>query len=291
MANMKYLLNCRNFISLMVLFSFFDNFGMEKDDYIFKVVFVGDATVGKTQIKSRYVQDIFDNNYNPTIGLEFEVKEVEIDNKKIKLQLWDTAGQEKFRSITRTYYKSAHLIVFVYAIDNENTFKNIQNCGKDVKEQTNEKTKFLLVGNKCDLYEEKQVSTEEAQKYAKDNNMEFIEVSAKEGTNINDMFNSSLSKIFEDMEAEEKKEEIQVENHNKDIDINHINDNDIPFCNKYCSCCPCIKKTKKNNEEQEEKEGEEQEEKEGEEQEEKKGEESGNFENEEQKVVEEEEEI
>ena len=149
----------------------------------------------------------------------------------------------------------------------------------------------MLVGNKCDLYEEKQVSTEEAQKYAKDNNMEFIEVSAKEGTNINDMFNSSLSKIFEDMEAEEKKEEIQVENHNKDIDINHINDNDIPFCNKYCSCCPCIKKTKKNNEEQEEKEGEEQEEKEGEEQEEKKGEESGNFENEEQKVVEEEEEI
>ena len=296
MVNMKYLLNCRSFISLIVLFFFIDNFGMEGEtdeayDHLFKVVFVGDAGVGKTQIINKFVKNKFSNDYKPTIGVDFYFKTINSNGKIIKLQLWDTAGQKKFKTITKSYYKGAHLIVFVYAIDNENTFKNIQNCGKDVKEQTNEKTKFLLVGNKCDLYEEKQVSTEEAQKYAKDNNMEFIEVSAKEGTNINDMFNSSLSKIFEDMEAEEKKEEIQVENHNKDIDINHINDNDIPFCNKYCSCCPCIKKTKKNNEEQEEKEGEEQEEKEGEEQEEKKGEESGNFENEEQKVVEEEEEI
>ena len=96
MANMKYLLNCRNFISLMVLFSFFDNLGMEKDDCIFRVVFVGDAGVGKTQIISRYMKNIFKEKDLSTIGIEFATKEVKINNKKIKLQLWDTAGQEKF---------------------------------------------------------------------------------------------------------------------------------------------------------------------------------------------------
>ena len=108
MANMKYLLNCRNFISLMVLFSFFDNFGMEKDDYIFKVVFVGDATVGKTQIKSRYVQDIFDNNYNPTIGLEFEVKEVEIDklNRKIRDLIAENQHQKETLQTLKTRFLS-----------------------------------------------------------------------------------------------------------------------------------------------------------------------------------------
>ena len=308
MVNMKYLLNCRSFISLMVLFSFFDNFGMEKGEtdedydhllnkdndynYLFKVVFVGDAGVGKTQIINKFVENKFSENCASTIGVDFKVKTVKCENKKIKLQLWDTAGQKTYKNIMKAYYKGSQLIVLVYAVDDKNSFDSIPKLVDEVKEQI-ENPKFLLVENKCDLEKDKrQVSTEEAQQYAKDNNMRFIEVSAKNGTNINDdMFNSIIQELLDDMEAEEKKEEIQVENHNKNIDINHINDNDIPFCNKYCSCCPCIKKTKKNNEEQEEKEGEEQEEKEGEEQEEKKGEESGNFENEEQKVVEEEEEI
>ena len=155
---MEYLLNCRSFISLMVLFSFFDNFGMEGEtdeayDHLFKVVFVGDAGVGKTQIINKFVKNKFSNDYKPTIGVDFYFKTINSNGKIIKLQLWDTAGQKKFKTITKSYYKGAHLIVFVYAIDNENTFKNIQNCGKDVKEQTNEKTKFLLVGNKCDLYQ------------------------------------------------------------------------------------------------------------------------------------------
>ena len=262
MANMKYLLNCRNFISLMVLFSFFDNFGMKKDDYIFKVVFVGDATVGKTQIKSRYVQDIFDNNYNPTIGLEFEVKEVEIDNKKIKLQLWDTAGQEKFRSITRTYYKSAHLIVFVYAIDNKNSFDNIQSWVNEVNANTNKNPIFWLVGNKCDLEENKRkVSTEEAKNYAEEKNIKFIEVSAKDGTNIEIMFNSIIQELLEDMKKEEKKfiENNSEFNNHKIINLQddnnsqkkyHINKKDLPFCDKYCFCCPCLEKSEGDVEEQ-----------------------------------------
>ena len=227
MANMKYLLNCRNFISLMVLFSFFDNFGMKKDDYIFKVVFVGDATVGKTQIKSRYVQDIFDNNYNPTIGLEFEAKEVEIDNKKIKLQLWDTAGQERFRAIIQNYYKSANLIAFVYAINNRNSFNSIPKWVDEVKKQTDKNTKFLLLGNKCDLEEERQVSREEAEKYAEDNGIKFFEVSAKTRKGINDMFKYIIS------EPLKEKEPGLFDNQYK----NNIKINKTSCWSEYCSCC------------------------------------------------------
>ena len=261
---MKYLLNYRNFIFLMVLFSFFDNFGMEKGEtdedydhllnkdndynYLFKVVFVGDAGVGKTQIINKFVKNKFSNDYNPTIGLDFYSKTINSNGKIIKLQLWDTAGQEKFRAITRTYYKSGHLIVFVYAVDDKNSFENIQIWVKDVKEQTDEKTKFLLVGNKCDLVEKRQVTKEDAENYAKANKMEFIEISAKAGTNIEKMFNSSLLKILED-ENNIENEKKQIDNYSH-IDINH--NNNLPFCNKYCSCCLCLKKSEGNVEEEEE---------------------------------------
>ena len=292
MVNMKYLLNCRSFISLMVLFSFFDNFGMEGEteenfnlveyDHLFKVVFVGDAKVGKTQIIDKFVENKFSENCASTIGMDFKVKMIKYNDKNIRLQLWDSSGNEQIRNTIKNLYNGSNLIVLVYTVDDKNSFDSIPKLVDEVKKQI-KNPKFLLVGNKCDLEEERQVSREEAEKYAEEKNMKFIEVSAKTGEGISeDMFNSIIQELLDDMEAEEKKEEIQVENHNKNIDINHINDNDIPFCNKYCSCCPCIKKTKKNNEEQEEKEGEEQEEKEGEEQEEKEGEEQEEKEGEEQ---------
>ena len=205
MANMKYLLNYRSFISLMVLFSFFDNFGMkieEKEyDYLFKVLFVGDSGVGK---------------------------EVEFKNKKIKLQLWDTAGQERFRAIIQNYYKSANLIAFVYAINNRNSFNSIPKWVDEVKKQTDKNTKFLLVGNKCDLEENKrQVSTEEAQEYAKENKIEFIEVSAKTEKGINDMFKYIISELLKE------KEPGLFDNQYK----NNIKINKTSCWSEYCSCC------------------------------------------------------
>ena len=236
---MKYLLNCRSFIFLMVLFSFFDNFGMKKENYTFKVVFVGDAAVGKTQIINKFVNDKFDASYKLTVGVEFAPKVVDFENKKIKLQLWDTAGQESYKSIIKNYYKDSHLIAFVYDINTRDSFNSILKYWvEDVKKQ-NKDAKFLLVGNKCDLKEDKrQVTKEEAKKYAEDNNMKFIEVSAKTGEGINDMFNYIISELLKDMEKE-KKEKIQVKNPNKDVELNH-NNNDLSCWNKYCSCCPCL---------------------------------------------------
>ena len=232
MANMKYLLNCRNFISLMVLFSFFDNFGMkieEKEyDYLFKVLFVGDSGVGKTQIINKFVENNFLENCVSTIGVDFKIKEVEFKNKKIKLQLWDTAGQERFRAIIQNYYKNAHLIAFFYAINNRNSFNSIPKWVDEVKKQTDKNTKFLLVGNKCDLEENKrQVSTEEAQEYAKENKIEFIEVSAKTEKGINDMFKYIISELLKE------KEPGLFDNQYK----NNIKINKTSCWSEYCSCC------------------------------------------------------
>ena len=226
----------------------------------------------------------FDNVYNITIGVDFATKEVEIDNKKIKLQLWDTAGNENFSSIAKAYYMSSSLIVLVYAINNRNSFENIQKWVNDVINNTNENPKFLLIGNKCDLEkDQRQVTTEEAQEYAEDNDMKFIEVSAKEGTNINDdMFNSIIQDLLDDMEKEKNNNPTYnnpkyIEHKIPDYhiqDINGIKNKKDSCWSEYCSCCPCLEKTEKNNknqdndEEQEEIENEEQEEKEDEEQEE-----------------------
>ena len=229
---MKYLLNRRSFISLMILFSFFDNFGMkieEKEyDYLFKVLFVGDSGVGKTQIINKFVENNFLENCVSTIGVDFKIKEVEFKNKKIKLQLWDTAGQERFRAIIQNYYKSANLIAFVYAINNRNSFNSIPKWVDEVKKQTDKNTKFLLVGNKCDLEENKrQVSTEEAQEYAKENKIEFIEVSAKTEKGINDMFKYIISELLKE------KEPGLFDNQYK----NNIKINKTSCWSEYCSCC------------------------------------------------------
>ena len=126
---MKYLLNCRSFISLIVLFFFIDNFGMETEgiNYRLKVVFVGDAGVGKTQIVNKFGKNTFLEEYGATVGVEYCSKIINFLNKIIKLQLLDTAGQKRFRAITQSYYKSADLIVFVYAVDDKKTFGNIKN--------------------------------------------------------------------------------------------------------------------------------------------------------------------
>ena len=260
MLNLKYLLTYRNFIFLAILFSFIDNFGMDKksveknSDSSFKVVFLGDAAVGKTQIINKFVINNFATEYQPTISATYSSKSISWSNKRIDLQLWDTPGQEKYRKLAKVFYKNSHLIVFVYAIDDKKSFNNIKSWVEDVVSKVDKKTKFLLVGNKCDLEGQRQVSKEDAKQYATENNMEFMEVSAKDGTNIENMFNSSLQKLLED----ENKDEINSsenknvsDNYKKNVssnsndnkNINGIYINDLPFCDKYCSCCPCLKKS------------------------------------------------
>ena len=281
MANMKYLLNCRSFISLMILFSFFGNFGMEgetKEDYdhLFKIGFVGDAGVGKTQIINKFVGNKFLEDYVSTIGVDFYGETVNCENKKIRLQLWDTSGQKKYEVVRKNFYRNFHLFVLVCAVDDKNSFDNIQIWVNEVR-SINENAKFLLVGNKCDLKKEESVSTKEAIEYAGINNMAFFEVSAKDEINIENMFNFIIQELLKDMEKEKNNNltynnptynnptYIDYKNFDSIQDIDDIKNKKTSFCDKYCSCCPCLKKTEKNNENQD---NEEQEEKEDEEKEE-----------------------
>ena len=135
-------------------------------DFIFKVVLIGDSSVGKSNILSRYLHDKFNVNTKTTVGVEFGWKKVVIDGMNIKTQIWDTAGQERYKSITSAYYKGARGALLVYDITKKESFENLERWLSEFKKFSDADYTILLVGNNCDLKEERQVSTEEGQKKA-----------------------------------------------------------------------------------------------------------------------------
>ena len=170
----------------------------EELDFIFKVVFLGDSSVGKSNIISKYKLNEFNRNSKSTVGVEFYSKIITQNNKNIKIQIWDTAGQERFKSITKSYYKGAKGAIIVYDITRRATFENVQEWFKDTKTMgDNTHLVLMLVGNKCDLVNERQVSTEEGKKEAEMNGIAFMETSALDGTNITEAFELMAKLITE----------------------------------------------------------------------------------------------
>jgi Ras-related protein Rab-1A len=164
-------------------------------DYLFKLVVIGDAGVGKSSILLRFADDFFSESYLTTIGVDLRFRTISVDGKKIKLQIWDTAGQERFKTMTSAYYRGSEGVLVVYDPTDRNSFDHVDTWLTDVKKFTG-KAATLLVSSKCDLNQEKIISTEEGK--AKANALgfdEFFEVSAKEGTNIETAF-TALSKIL-----------------------------------------------------------------------------------------------
>ena len=136
-------------------------------DYIFKILLLGDSSVGKTCFLLRYSDDTFTENHISTIGLDYRFKLVNLENdKKVKLQIWDTAGQDRFRAITKNYYKGAHGIILMYDVTNISTFNNIKSWVTQIRENTTEKIKIALVGNKIDEEDIRKISYDEGQKLA-----------------------------------------------------------------------------------------------------------------------------
>merc|ERR1719242_3009091 len=133
--------------------------GKQRDyDYLFKLVLIGDSGVGKSCLLLRFADDAFTESYISTIGVDFRFRTVKIDKKTVKLQIWDTAGQERFRTITSAYYRGADGIIMVYDVTNYESFDHVEEWLSEVDRYANEGTAKLLVGNKADLVEEKQVS-------------------------------------------------------------------------------------------------------------------------------------
>ena len=172
---------------------------MEEIDYnyLLKYIIIGDTAVGKSNILTQYVYEKFNEVFQPTLGVEFAAKNAVIDNKIYRIQIWDTAGAESFRSITRAYYKNSVCAFIVYDITKRETFENVQVWLDDIKNQCPQTVLLVLVGNKLDLENERQISYEEGESFAQKNNMYFFETSAKTGVNIENLFLKSVETINE----------------------------------------------------------------------------------------------
>ena len=173
---------------------------MSTYNYLFKYIIIGDSAVGKSNILLRYIHERFNEEFQSTIGVEFGAKNIEINNKICRVQIWDTAGQESFRSITRAYYKNSVCACVVYDITNRNSFQNVQLWIDDCKKQTPKTVLLVLIGNKLDLESKREISYEEGRSFANDNNMLFFETSAKTGENIEELFNKSAQTIVENID-------------------------------------------------------------------------------------------
>ena len=166
-------------------------------DYLLKYIIIGDAAVGKSNLLLRFSQGDFKTEYQLTIGVEFGAKNLDIDNKKLRLQIWDTAGQENYRSITRAYYKNSVCSILVYDISNRESFEHISSWIDDCKAQSPKTVFMVLVGNKSDLNDYRQVTLEEGQEMARTHNLMFFETSAKTGENVNKIFEDSAKEIYD----------------------------------------------------------------------------------------------
>ncbi|KAJ5077386.1 ras-related protein rab-13 [Anaeramoeba ignava] len=158
-------------------------------DYLYNVLILGDCEIGKSSILRRICKNEFSDEYLSTIGVDFNTKRITIDSKRIKLHIWDLSGQERFKKITNSYYRGAHGLVLVYDITNEESFENIEeNWMTSIKENANENVKTILIGNKCDLEEKREISKEEGKEFADKYQIPFYEVSAKNNINIDNIF-------------------------------------------------------------------------------------------------------
>jgi len=161
---------------------------MNDYDYIFKIVIIGDSGVGKSCMLLRFADNEFTDSYISTIGVDFKIKTLNVGGTRVKLQIWDTAGQDRFRTITSSYYRHAHGIIIVYDVTDEHTFENIQKWLEEITRYAPDNVAKLIVGNKCDLESERVVKFEDGKQMAESFGIPFIETSAKSSTNVINAF-------------------------------------------------------------------------------------------------------
>ena len=185
----------------------------------YKIIFLGDQAVGKSSILNRFYQDKFEPDYQATIGLDFHSKNTEINGTSVRLLLYDTAGQEKFKSLIPMYIRDANIILIVYDISIKESFAHTDYWVNETKELKREDAIFVLIGNKTDLEDKRAISTKDAENYATEKGFLFQEVSAKTGDGIEELF---TSKIFSEMARKFKIGNLDEEGSAQEINQNGI---------------------------------------------------------------------
>ena len=196
---------------------------MDDDNYelMVKVVIVGDSGVGKTNIMSKYLKNEFHEDSKATVGVEFGSKQFNIQGHQVKAQIWDTAGQERYKAITSAYYKGAKGAFIVYDISRKNTFDSISRWVSDITATADKKITLILIGNKSDLEDQRQVTKEQGEEKAKEFGLAFLETSASSGDNLEKAFSLMINEVYkkcqEDINAET---DDNVVDQGKDITLN-----------------------------------------------------------------------
>lgn len=153
-----------------------------------KILILGDSSVGKSSILMRYTENTFNTNMATTVGIDYKLKKIKVDDVELKLQIWDTAGQEKYRSLAQNYYKNSMGVLLVFDVTEEDTFDNVRNWVRQIKNHAGENICKVLIANKADLTEERVIQTDQIKELSSDINMEAFECSAKTGMNIEAAF-------------------------------------------------------------------------------------------------------
>ena len=166
-------------------------------DLSFKIIVVGDSGVGKSCLTMKGTKNHFEECYSPTVGFEFFTFNIRIGDKNVKLQIWDTCGQEAYRSLITSFYRNASLAILVYSIDNQNSFDNIEAWLNEIKSQASPETKIILIGNKTDLEDKRKIPIETAEEFSKEHNFNFfLETSAKTGFNAQNVFIEAAKELY-----------------------------------------------------------------------------------------------
>ena len=219
-------------------------------DLTFKIIFIGDSGVGKSCLTSKAVKNNFEDYYQATVGFEFLTFNMKLDKTVIKLQIWDTCGQELYRSLITNFYRNSSLAIMVYAINEKKTFDNTETWLRELRTLANPDVKVFLIGNKIDLEKEREVTTEQGENFYKINKLNlFMEASAKTGINAQNIFIKAAEVLYEDYIKYNDSSEISVDggiygrnNSDKPQTIkklnNDINNNDNTQSKK---CCGGIK--------------------------------------------------
>ena len=210
---------------------------MDEENYemMFKVVLVGDSSVGKTNIMSKYLKNEFHEDSKATVGVEFGSKQFSVEGHQIKAQIWDTAGQERYKAITSAYYKGAKGAFVVYDITRKQSFDSVDRWINDLRAAADKNLSIIIIGNKCDLEDQRQVNKEQGEDKAKNYEVAFMETSALSGENLDKAFDKMINEVYkkchEEMIAEA---DIDIVGKSEDINLDKTKPKDEGQKKKCC---------------------------------------------------------